>query len=86
MIERPVKDKVSTYEARRTGHENSFIIEINFDFTHGLIPPEKIASVDLFFYVIENRIISVSDNASAHFFELLDIVYYLAAEESTAVF
>lgn len=50
-----------------------------------LISAEQIARVDFFFYIIQNRIISISNDASTHFFELLEIVYDLTSKESAAV-
>ena len=47
-----------------------------------LVTPKKVTGIDLLFYIIQNRIISVCDYASTHLLELSD--GELTAEETAS--
>lgn len=34
------EEQIDTNESRRASHEDGFIVQIDFYFAHGLIPPE----------------------------------------------
>ena len=50
------------------------------------IPAEQISCVNFFFYVVKCRIVAVSYDASALFFEFLKIIHDEAAKECRPVF
>lgn len=94
-------NQVCADEARGAGDQDGFTVQIDGSLAHCLflvgvivagnrsiaasISAENVSCVDFFLDVVENGIIAVGDDASAHFLEFPEVIDDLGAKESGAV-